>query len=155
MVARNNTVHVNAAVNDNFIAGGYAENGNTGGLSLFGNAVFNFSGLTAPTLNPPRLTVNGGPDKIEAPGRTADFSGASLSYLAPAAAGPGDTLLTVTGGAVIDAATDVGLACAAGRPQVSLGQGVILLEAAALTNNGFGQATLQAPRRQPLRPAPG
>jgi autotransporter-associated beta strand protein len=118
-------------------------NNGSGGLSLFGGTTFNFSGLSAASLSLPRLTVNGQGAAINATGKTADFTNGSLFFNIPNTTAADSVLLTVTGNAKMDGSTAVGLDTPSGRPNLSPGEKVILLEATSLDATGFTELTVQ------------
>ncbi|MDR1044837.1 MAG: autotransporter-associated beta strand repeat-containing protein [Candidatus Adiutrix sp.] len=114
----------------------------TNSLSLATNTVFDYSAASYAFHN---LTVRGLNTHIVPSAAGADFSGANLAYIVPQTAANGATLLTVQGGATIDAATAVSLAYASGRPNINAGEGFTLLNATTLTDSGFTQLTVQTP----------
>jgi autotransporter passenger strand-loop-strand repeat protein len=119
----------------------------TNSLSLAANTVFDYSAASYAFQN---LTVRGLNANI-APGTGgAIFTGANLSYLVPLAAVNGGTLLAITGtniAATIDSATSVTLAYASGRPNIGVGDNLVLLDVTGgtLTDSGFTQLTVQTP----------
>jgi autotransporter-associated beta strand protein len=112
----------------------------TSALSLGANTVFDHAAAAYTFHN---LAVRGQGARISPDAGGADFSGADLAYLVPQTAANGAALLTVQGGAAIDAYTAVSLAYASGRTNISVGESFILLDAATLANNGFTQLTVQ------------
>jgi autotransporter passenger strand-loop-strand repeat protein/autotransporter-associated beta strand protein len=122
-------------------------NGGSEGLTLHGNTSFDFSAITLATLPIPRLMVNAvtGGATINPGSKLADFSGANLSYIVPNTASHGDIFLTVSGNAKVDGATQIDITYATGRPNITTGEGFILLDANSLTSNGFTQLTVQTP----------
>jgi len=102
-------------------------NNGSGGLTLHGGARFDFSGITPASLDIPSLTVNGLGASINAIGKTADFSNSNLFFNIPNTAVVNDKLLIVDGNADITGAS-VGLDTPSGRPNINLGEKVILLD---------------------------
>jgi hypothetical protein len=78
----------------------------------------------------------------------ADFRNVSLSYTIPRAAADGVTFLRVaSGNAVVDNTTQFDIAYESGRPDIDVGEGFILLDAAGggLNSAGFTQLKAQTP----------
>jgi outer membrane autotransporter protein len=106
-------------------------NGGSGGFTLHGGATFEFSGRALPTLAMPSLNVNamnGLQAKFFAPGKSADFTASNLNYIIPPSAGLGSILLNLDGSANVTGAS-IGLDTPSGRPNINLGEYLVLIHA--------------------------
>ncbi|MDR1037207.1 MAG: autotransporter outer membrane beta-barrel domain-containing protein [Deltaproteobacteria bacterium] len=98
-----------------------------------GNRLVLNNGFSASTA--PALAVIGGsaPAVLDTGSQPADFSGAALAWIVPQTARADDILLEVAGQARIAASTQFLLAYASGRPDLALGESIVLLDAATLS----------------------
>jgi outer membrane autotransporter protein len=114
-----------------------------------GNRLILDYGLSSSSF--PNLEVVGGPSPATidpGSGNVADFDGVSLTWIVPVAARAGDVLLTVDGEARMTPATELRAIIPASltvRPDIALGESIVLLDADAITGSGLSPVKVVSP----------